>query len=217
MSTESEEISETEDGGLADAMTGSEEFYTDGDKKPAARPQALLVLLAAVLGGGGYFFYLKQSPATAGAATSAVSPNQAARKTIDEFLSGGGKDIVAMEQMLQNTENVVKQFLAYPSMTQVPLADLRTNPFRFAEPETRQNSDSENRRLKDEIRNKALKAVSELQVESLMTSSSGGTAIINGKFVRPGDMIEGFKVESIRQGSVIVRDDTFRFELRLAR
>jgi hypothetical protein len=208
---------ETEDGGLTEAMTGSEEFYVESGKKPGARPGALVALLLAVAAGGAYFLYFKQGPATAKAASAAASPTLTARKTIDEFLSGGGKDIVAMEQMLKNTENVVKQFLAYPSMTQVPLADLRTNPFRFAPPETQQNSDNENRRLKDEARNRAIRAVSELQVESIMTSSSGGTAIVNGKFVRPGDQIEGFRVEAIRAGSVIVRDEQFRFELRLAR
>ena len=210
------ETEATQEESLTDTLGGSDEFFVDGEKKASARPQALIGLLLTVVAAGGYFFYFKPAPAAATAATTAT-PSVAARKTIDEFLTSGSKDIVAMEQMLKNTESVVKQFLAYPSMTQVPLADLRTNPFRYAPPEKRENSDTENRRIKEEARNRALRAVSELRVDSLMSSAAGGTAIINGKFVRPGDVVEGFTVESIKQGGVVVRDDTFRFELRISK
>lgn len=207
-----------DDGGLTEAMTGGEEFLVESEGKPGTRPGALIALLIAVVGGGGYLLYSRQGHAPAGAAVAtAATPAATARKTIDEFLSSGGKDIVAMEQMLRNTESVVKQFLAYPSMTQIPLEDLRTNPFRFSEPEAPKPGGTDERRQRDEARQRALRAVSELRVESLMTNGAGGTAIINGKFVRPGDAIEGFVVEAIRPGSVIVRDDSFRFELKLGR
>lgn len=207
-----------DDGGLTEAMTGSEEFLVEGESRQGTRPGALIALLVAVLGGGGYLLYARQGPAPAGAAVAtAATPTDSARKTIDEFLAGGGKDIVAMEQMLRNTESVVKQFLAYPSMTQIPLEDLRTNPFRLSEPEAPKPGGTDERRQRDEARQRALRAVSELRVESLMTNGSGGTAIINGKFVRPGDAIEGFVVEAIRPGSVVVRNESFRFELKLGR
>ena len=36
-----------------------------------------------------------------------------------------------MEETLRNTEKVVDQFNNYPSVKQIPLSDLQTNPFQF--------------------------------------------------------------------------------------
>ncbi|MFN4242924.1 MAG: hypothetical protein ACK4PI_06770 [Tepidisphaerales bacterium] len=208
-----------DDGGLTEAMSGGgEDFLVENEAKSGPKPALLVALVIAVVGGGGYLWLNRKGPAVAGAApAAAVTPADNARQTINEFLAGGGKDLVAMEQMLRNTEAVVQQFLTYPSVTQVPLESLRTNPFRLSEPEAPKAAEPDDRRRREEARNRALKAVAELRVESVMTNAAGGSAIINGKFVRPGDTVDGFLVEAIRPGSVIVRDDRFRFELKLAR
>lgn len=207
-----------DDNSMSETASGSEELLVDTEGRSGPKPALLVALAVAVVGGGGYLYLNRQGPLPAGAATPALAtPGDAARQTINEFLAGGGKDLVAMEQMLRNTEAVVQQFLTYPSVTQVPLEELKTNPFRLMEPEPAKAAEPDDRRRREEARNRALKAVAELRVESVMTNASGGSAIINGRFVRPGDEVDGFVVEAIRTGSVIVRDDRFRFELKLAR
>lgn len=216
----------TSDTGLTDAMSsppGGDDFLVDspGEGKAKPDPKLISALVLAVLCGGGWLAYQHlggPKPATA-SAIAAVSVNDGAKKTIAEFLSAGGKDLAAMEKMLRDTEMVVRQFTEYPSMTQVPLSELRTNPFRSAPAPEEQTPAVEVKRQRDDQRQRALKAVGELEIESIMIGRNGrsGTAIINGKFVRPGDTVDGFTVEDIRPGSVIVKDDTFRFELRLSK
>lgn len=212
----SEEEINDDGASLTEAMTGSEEFLVEGGTKQGPSPALVGLLIAAIVGGIGWFGY-KNFVASAGAATVTTASGADARKTINEFLATGGKDVVAMEEMLKNTEKVVKQFLAYPTMTQVPLQDLQTNPFRFAAPPEETASKADEQRKVEEAKGKAIKAASELRIESLMTGRNGGTAIINGKVVRPGDTVDDFFIEEIKTSSVIVRSGTFRFELRLAK
>jgi hypothetical protein len=213
-----EENDTTGDGGLTEAMTGGEDFLVDQPAKKGSNPMLVATLLLALAGGAAYWFYFKPQPSGASASVSgtAAAGSVDAKKTIDEFLSSGGKDLAAMEQMLRNTEQVVRQFLAYPTMTQVPLKDLSTNPFRFKAPEPETPSAVDVRKQRDELRQRAIKSVSSLRVESIMTGGGGGTAIINGVVVRPGDSVEGFRIEEIKVASVVVRDENFRFELRLS-
>ena len=78
--------------------------------------------------------------------------------------------IRSMEQM-RNTKKFVQQFLNYPSMTQVPLSDLRTNPFRLKVAKTGgedPNSLAERAANAKKKRVAALKAVQSLQLQSVM-------------------------------------------------
>lgn len=211
-----EEYGESTETDLTTAMSGGEDYFVEGEGKKKSTTPLLLALLLVVGGVGGYMYFVKQGPAAASAATTATSnTTDAAKKTINEFLSDGGKDLANMESMLRNTESVVKQFLAYPTMTQVPLRDLQTNPFRFAPPPDQQAAVEAAKRARDELRQKAVKAASELRVESIMTGRQGGSAIINGRPVKAGDTVGEFTIEEVKQGSVIVRDANFRLELRL--
>lgn len=234
-----EEQDETTDGGedgldpsLAASMSstsgfgGGEDFVTDGGGKKKASPAMVILLVVAILGGGGYMAW-KNGPGAASAATTdpnvpgaaVVGSTDEAKRTINEFLSGGGKDLAAIEQMLHNTEQVVKQFLTYPSMTQVPLADLHTNPFRFAAPAApdAETAVLEAKKAREALRTKAMKSAQSLRVDSIMLgkSGTGGSAIINGIPVKAGGEVEGFTVEEVRQNSVVIHDANFRFELKL--
>lgn len=199
---------------------GGEDFLTDGGGKKPANMPLIIALVVALLGGGGYLAY-KNGPKAAAAATGtpAAGTTAEAKKTINEFLSGGAKDLVAMEQMLRNTEKVVQQFLAYPSMTQVPLSELHTNPFRFAPPPEQQSSADEQKQARAKLRAKAIQSAQSLRIESIVIgkTGTGGSAIINGKSVKAGNEVDGFIVEEVRQGSVVIRDNNFRFELKLSR
>src|SRR3954464_11013019 len=108
----------------------SEETVYLGEQKPKMSRNAMTFLGIVLAAGGAIaFMTLKGGPQSASAATGAPAA-AAANTTITTFLSGGSTNIQAMQQMLRNTEKVVKQFMAYPSTTQIPLNDLKTNPFR---------------------------------------------------------------------------------------
>src|SRR5215213_8600553 len=108
-----------------DSMGDAGSAFMSGEEKKPGAGKGVLVLLGLVLVGGGGYFYMKQGPATADAAT-AQGPD-----TVTTFLNDGEKHVLMMKQMLNNSEKVVQRFRSYPERTQVPLKDLRANPFRL--------------------------------------------------------------------------------------
>ena len=73
-----------------------------------------------------------------------------------------------MEQMLRNTEKVVQQFPTYPSVTQVPLDELKTNPFR----QTSRREGRETRPTGPEEKREATKTAALKNVQNLSCSRS---------------------------------------------
>jgi hypothetical protein len=201
------------------SSTGDGEFYVGEDKKSAgaaaARSSLVLVVLVALGGAGLYLMHLKSGPKTAAAAVE----SQQASKTISSFLAGGETNIKLMEKMLSDTQKVVERFMNYPNANQVPLDDLRTNPFRFlmAAGEQPNASDLVSRKRKEEERQAALKAVQTLQLQSVMSGSSNRSCMINNTLYREGQIVEGFLIEKISSGKVIVKQGVYRFELRIQR
>src|SRR3954471_3754217 len=102
----------------------STEFVVSTPKKTVNMTSLVLFGLIALGGGALYLMHLRTGPAEASAA------NPQANATVEQFLSGGQTNILQMERMLRDTQKVVDQFLTYPSVPQIPLKLLQTNPFR---------------------------------------------------------------------------------------
>jgi hypothetical protein len=203
-------------GDLNDALGDAEtEFVVSEEKKPVNRGS--LVLFALVLAGAGatYLMFLRTGPKPADAAIAAETAQ--ASTTITTFLNEGNSNIKLMESMLKNTEKVVQQFLSYPSMTQVPLSALKTNPFRFAEAKAPGESESESasKKRREEERLAALKAVQGLQLQSVMHGDSRKACMINNTLVQEGQSIDGFTIEKINPNGIVVKNGAYRFELKM--
>ena len=198
---------------LGDGADDSE-FVISSESKPANR--GTLVLFGLVLAGVGltYLMFLRTGPKAADAA--AVQETAQASQTISTFLNDGNANIKLMESMLKNTKKVVEQFLNYPNMTQVPLSDLKTNPFRFSAPKVGESeTDAVNRKRRDEERLTMLKAVQGLQLQSVMHGEVRKACMINNTLVQEGQVIEGFTVEKINPQGIVVKNGVFRFELKM--
>src|SRR4051812_46362987 len=120
------------DSDLSETLSnGDESFVTEGDTAPQSK-KSVIVLGVVLAGIVGYFGYSKFVPKSAGAATPPQSAQSLeADRTITTFLSSGNENIKSMQQLLQNTSKIVQQFRSYPMFTQVPLDELKTNPFKL--------------------------------------------------------------------------------------
>ena len=167
-----------------------------------------------VLGGGGlYLMHLRSGPKSAVAAET-----QEATKTISSVLSGGDGNIKMMERALRETEAVVQRFANYPSTTQVPLGELHTNPFHVWIPQDdAPQTDVASKRRKEEERQAVIKRVQMLQLQSVMSGSAQRACMISNTFYREGQIVDGFTIEKISNNAVIVKQGTYRFELRMQR
>lgn len=186
-------------------------------KQPVSRGTLALfgVIVAAMA--GLYFMHLRSGP---GSAQAASAETQAANDTINQFLASGNQNIAKMKLLIHDTEKIVAQFLQYPSVNQVPLNELKTNPFRY-QSATRANADkaemseAEARRQREAERAAILKAVQGLQLQSIMHGEKSKACMISNTLYQEGQSIDIFTIERINPGSVIVRSGTYRFELKM--
>jgi len=204
----------TGDMGDAGATGGDSEFVTE-TKAPANKNA--LVLFGLILAGmaGTYLMYVRSGPAQA---TAAALEAEQAKQQISSFLDGGGDNIKNMERMLRETEKVVEQFITYPSVTQIPLEDLSTNPFRQKAPAAPGNPQAETeaaqkRRIEAE-RQAVTRAVGELRLQSIIAGTRKA-CMINNTLYTEGQVVESFTIEKINTDAVIVRSGVYRFELRM--
>ncbi len=205
---------------LASQLAGGSEteFVVNEEKKPATQGLIFLADLIVIAVGGTYFMYQRQGPSTAAAATPEA---QKAEQTIKSFLNTGPDGIKMMQTMLKDTEKVVKQFLEYPSLTQVPLSSLNTNPFKSgdekAAAQDRDPTEEELARKREEEKLAATRASEALKLQSIIYSGSRKACMINNTLYKEGEQIEQFTIEKIEPGRVIVKTGQYRFELKSKR
>src|SRR5688572_5794058 len=177
MSTETQNTEQQEQGAgeLTDALSSGEtEFVaTEQPKQLLSQGMLYLLLLLAVGGGGTYYMYKRQSPSAASAASAETA---AAQQTIDNFLNTGPQGIKMMQEMLHNTEAIVKEFNEYPSVPQIPLDQLQTNPFRFAKTDDAAVDVDEAKKKKEAEKLAAMKASQELRLMSIMFNGKRSSA-----------------------------------------
>jgi len=185
--------------------------YVAEEKKPINRSTLVLMLLVAAGGGTMYLMHLKTGPS---AAMAAAPEAMVAEQRITTFLSDNAQNMKGMETMLRGTQKIVQEFLNYPKMTQVPLKELQTNPFRFMLQKA-DAGDATSKRQLEEARETARTAAKALQLQSVFASGSRKACMINGTVCTEGQQVGGCVVEKINGDKVIVRRGVFRFQLAM--
>lgn len=169
----------------------------------------ILFGLLVVAGGVIWFMYFRGSPQAA----QAAAPEGSGSADVQKFLDSG--NINLMKQTLKNTEKVVQQFRSYPAQTQVPLASLHSNPFRELEPKAdvpdRPKDDDQEAR----DHGKALAAVAELHLQSIMRGSKYRSCMINNVLYKENQQVGIFTIAKVDTATVTVECGKYRFELTM--
>jgi hypothetical protein len=197
---------------VEEAVPPPDETFAAEEKKPISKfnifgffgiVAALVVLCLMHLRGG-----------PSAAAASAV-PSAQTNQTITQFLSGGANDVRNMKSSLETTQKQVRTFQNYPSVQQVPLGNLKTNPFAYRGDD---KSAEEAARRKAEQDAAIAHAEQALTLQSVMYSSraNGHSAcMINGTLCSVGEQVSGFMIAKINPDSVVLVQGTFHFDLKL--
>lgn len=200
-------------------QSGDESAYIASEaRQPLSKGSVAMFVVLAAAGAGTYFMYARTGPQSASAATDVK-----AQQVIKQYMTERDRNVVAMQKMLRDTESVVQQFLSYPSVKQIPLANLSGNPFRLTEiapvdPNAAPKvDDAREKKRREEERVAVLKAVNALQLQSVMHSDARKACMINNTLYTEGETVETFTIEKISPGSVVVRNGSYRFELRMQR
>jgi hypothetical protein len=190
---------------------GDSAFVMTGEKEPLSKGTLAMFVLLVVAGAGTYFMYVRT-----GTQTAAAAADVKAQQVIKQFMTEREKNPDAMRKMLLDTEEKVRWFRSYPGDNQRPLT---ANPFRMTPLEDAgkpaQPDDERAKRQREEERVAVLKAVNALQLQSVMHSEIKSSCMINNSLYTEGQQVEGFTIEKISPNAVIVRNGSYRFELRM--
>ena len=192
------------------SMDFENEFGTGGAKKPTRNNALILGGLAAVGAAVVWFMFFRGAPQSAQAAgTPGDSSSQ-----IQQFLDSG--NINLMKQTLKETEKIVQKFRAYPGKTQVPLASLRSNPFRELAPKA-DGGPVSHKSDEDEAAEhaKIVTAVADLHLQSIVRGSKYRGCMINNTLYQQGQQIGVFTVAEVAAGTVVLECGKYRFELKM--
>jgi hypothetical protein len=209
---QSEGVVPTEEFGSEEANT--EEYTLGTTKEPMGKGSVVMFVILAVAGAGTYFMYARTGPQTA----SAADPK--AQQVISQFMTNRDKNLGTMKKMLQDTETVVKQFLNYPSVKQVPLSGLAGNPFRMMvakTPEKPHLDEEAAKKKREEERQAARAAANNLLLQSVMSSGARKSCMINNTLYTEGEKVDSFLIEKISSDGVIVRTGIYRFNVPIQR
>jgi hypothetical protein len=200
---------------LNDALAEQETEFVAAEKKPINQ-SALMLLAIVVIGAAGmYLMYLKTGPQSAKAADPAAVT---AENTIATFMKGGSGNIALLRSLLENTAKVVEQFKIYPNVAQIPLSDLKGNPFHLASAKPPPGEDPAEiaKKKKEEERLAVTKAVQALQLQTLVIRGNRKACMINNTLYQEGETVDIFTVDKITQSGVVVKSGSFRFELKMS-
>ena len=192
-----------------------EDFGAEGDLGGTSAPKKpntsvmLLGGLAVVAAGVIWFMFFRGSPSAAEAATPADGGTD-----IKQFLESG--NINLMKQTLKDTEKVVQQFRTYPAQTQIPLASLKSNPFRELAPKT-ENVPTAKNTDDDEAKEhaKVVTAVADLHLQSIVRGGKYRACMINNTLYKEGQTVGMFTVQQVAAGTVVLECGKYRFELKM--
>lgn len=184
-----------------------------GGGAAAKKPNTQLMLLGglAVVGAAViWFMFFRGSPPAAQAALPASGGND-----IKQFLDSG--NINLMKQTLKDSEKIVQQFQSKAAQTQIPLASLKSNPFRELTPkgETQAPKTTDDDEAREHAR--IVAALGDLHLQTVIRAGRRHTCMINNTVYSEGEQVGIFSVQEVRGNSVVLGSGKYRFELPMAK
>lgn len=199
----------------------------DRPRPPASRyriemRRANIVLAAMLVLAGGAVYALAvrhgPSPASAGQQTVETQVDMAILRLNETPVAGVPQAGRISRELLQN-------FYKEISNRQVPLKDLKKNPFVFVPvvpPPTlltavkQEAASPPSETPRKDSREEMMQALKKLHLQSVMMGRGGGTAIISNNLLTVGQSIDGFTVKSIAPNAVVLTWDGEEFELKMS-
>lgn len=164
-----------------------------------------------------YFLSIRKGPDTASASDTTVE------QQVEDFISGNGAAGATAKKGEDETQKVVDSLYHYAARHQVPLKDLKANPFTFtsaekpkAAPVKTSTGPTPEQLAAGKKKAEVDAEYAQLQLQSIMMGQRGGTAIINGNFLTEGQYVGSLKVSKIMPRSVELTWNSEVFTLRIA-
>lgn len=191
------------------------EFVATQPRKPINQTAMMLFAIITIGAGGLWMMYRHVGPQKASAADPATITAQA---TITDFVQRGSGNVSLLRKLLDGTARIVEQF-KIPNIIQIPLSDLKSNPFHFASTKAAPADDNgEAARKKLEQEKLAIQtAARSLQLQTVVLRSNRKACMINNVLYREGETVDGFVIQTISNEGVVVKQGMYRFRLQMSK
>jgi hypothetical protein len=219
MSNEEYQDDQNQEGGDGSGEGSYESELSDGSfvvaepKKPISKSTVVMIVIILCAKAGMYFMYKRSTPAAAEAGDAKAS------QVIKQFMSDKDKNFTLMQKMLTETKGVVDQFMNYPNLKQIPLADLQNNPFAMAKPEDKPRPSNPVGEDPEQVKRAITNAANGLRLQSVVTSGASKACMVNNTLYTEGQIIQSddlsFMIEEIAPNKVIVKCGNFKFQLSM--
>jgi hypothetical protein len=219
MSNEEYQDDQNQEGGDGSGEGSYESELSDGSfvvaepKKPISKSTVVMIVIILCAKAGMYFMYKRSTPAAAEAGDAKAS------QVIKQFMSDKDKNFTLMQKMLTETKGVVDQFMNYPNLKQIPLADLQNNPFAMAKPEDKPRPSNPVGEDPEQVKRAITNAANGLRLQSVVTSGASKACMVNNTLYTEGQIIQAddlsFMIEEIAPNKVIVKCGNFKFQLSM--
>ena len=218
-------------GGLP-SEAGADEFPVESGKKKSDKTKSVILAVLAVVAIGvvAWQFLHAKGPQSAAAATTVDAAGAAApsgTSDIDAVLRkmNDPGDDEAKGFTVSRVEQLVKEFDTYVRHRQIAATDLRANPFQVvveapppapveAKAPTKPVDDGK-AAAEDARKARLREAGARLKLGSILVSAQSRMAVINETVCVTGDVVEGFRVESIDCDRVVLSSEKYQVELKM--
>jgi hypothetical protein len=144
---------------------------------------------------------------------------QDAEAKIDKALSKlvDKKEQKKSRKVSEDTEKMIQAFYAYQTKQQVPLKDLKRNPFSLALPKDDKAKDvDEAKKQRDKLQVELSKKLGELKLKSVLQGPRGAQCLINGEIYGEGEKVaDTFVIKSISKEKVVLAAHNMDFILQM--
>jgi hypothetical protein len=154
--------------------------------------------------------------ATAVVAPADLAQKNSAGRVISSFLHGEQDDVANISRTLDETDELLNKCTAPAAPMQVPLGQIRNDPFCFNSGAARGREDAGTMENNDGDRVALLQALGKIQLQSICGSGDQLACMIDNHLYHEGEQVQCFTVERIGQTSVVIRSGGYRFELKIA-
>ena len=192
---------------------------------PARFSRGTMIVMGLLLAGGAsvYLMSMRSMPQVASAKDKAMEDEvEKAIATLDKQ----GDQAKALSQMFDNSDQVVEVFFNYPAQNQVPLDDLKKNPFLHLRKSkgsgdvsdadlinAREAAEAEKRH--NEQKKQLEAALAQLKLQTILIGEGSSAVMINNTILSEGQTVEGFSITTIKKQSVTLKAGDMEFELKM--
>ncbi|MCP4375698.1 MAG: hypothetical protein GY794_05925 [bacterium] len=194
---------------------GAANGTSSAEESAMAQKRANLVLAILFLAGMAIVYFMSMHNDITEADPLGVANETIVNSAVQQFQADAAKTENAADDGNMNPTEIAREMMTGTSKRQVPLDDLKDNPFVLVPASQSEHDPEETTPVGRSTGVTALQRAEALRLQSIVSTNNRSLAIISDRLVTVGQEIAGWKVEKIGNGQVILKRKDLTYVLRV--